>query len=325
MKKKTSLSSVFFYCVVLILVLLMLFSGLRILESTVFLNNQGAGTAIASKTIERNGIKYYPRQDITVVMVLGIDQFGIMEDSGSYNNDGAADMVSLLIFAETNEECRVLCLNRDTMMEIPVLGIGGKPAGSIYAQLALSHTYGSGMEDSCENTRAAVSKFLYGLQIDYYAAINMDAIMLLNDAVGGVTVEVTDDFSAVDPTIPMGQVTLRGQQAIHFVRTRKGVSDQLNLSRMERQKQYMTGFVSALSEKREDAEFVLTTYEVVAPYMVTDCSSTVITNLLSRFGDYPIVEVASLEGENILGEYYEFYPDEDALDALILRLFYAAK
>lgn len=325
MDKKKPQSGVIFYCIVLVLVLLILYSGLRILESTVFLKDQGTGSTIASRTIVRDGISYYPRQDITVVMLIGIDQFGEMVGSGSYNNDGAADMVALLIFDETQQETRVLCLNRDSMVEIPVLGIGGKPAGSIYAQLALSYSYGSGLQDSCENTRQAVSDLLYGLTIDYYIAINMDAIVLLNDAVGGVTVTVTEDFSQVDGSLPVGEVTLMGQQAITYVRSRYGVGDQLNLSRMERQREYMQGFMDALSDKKDDASFALTTYDALSPYMVTDCSSTVINNLLQRYGDYPIVEMVSPEGKNVMADYYQFYVDKQKLDELILRLFYAEK
>ena len=211
------------------------------------------------------------------------------------------------------------------MMEIPVLGIGGKQAGSIYAQLALSHTYGSGLEDSSENTKKAVSDFLYGLTIDYYVTINMDAIMLLNDSVGGVTVTVTEDFSAVDPSLPVGEVTLMGEQAITFVRSRYGVGDQLNISRMERQEAYMHGFMDALSSKKDSASFALDTYELLSPYMVTDCSSAAANTLQQRFGDFSIVEIVSPEGENVIADYIQFYADEEKLDDLILRLFYAEK
>ena len=325
MNKRNSKKSILYSCLILILVLLMIISGLQILESTVFHNNQGTEPTIASKTIIRNGVKYYPRKDITVLLVIGVDQFGVVEDSGSYNNDGAADMVSLLIFDETNRECRILSLNRDTMLNMSILGIGGKKAGTAYQQLALSHTYGSGLEDSCENTKEAVSNFLYGLHIDYYLSMNMDAITTLNDAVGGVTVTVKDDFSEVDPTITMGEVKLMGQQAINFVRTRKGVADQLNISRMERQREYMHGFVKALQKKKDDTSFALTTYDAVSDYIVTDCSSTVLNNMLQRYADYPIVELVSPEGENVMADYYEFHVDEEKLDELILRLFYAPK
>lgn len=325
MSERKSRKSILFPCLILILVLIMLFSGLQILESTVFNKGQGTDPTIASKTIVRDGISYFPRQDIKVVLVMGIDEMGPVVESDTFNSAGAADMVTLIIFDETNQESRVLVLNRDTMLKMPVLGIGGKKAGTYFGQLALAHTFGSGLEDSCENTRETVSDFLYGITIDYYIAMNMDAITMLNDAVGGVTVTVKDDFSEIDPTIPMGQVKLMGQQAINFVRTRKGVADQLNISRMERHKEYMTGFMKALQSKKDDISFAMTTYDQVSDYVVTDCSATVMNDMLQRYADYPIVEIVSPEGENVMAEYYEFYVDEEKLDDLILRLFYAPK
>ena len=233
----------------------------------------------------------------------------------------------LLIFDEVKGECNVLQLNRDTMLEIPVLGLGGKQVGTYYGQLALSHTYGTGLADSCENTRKAISDFLYGISIDYYVAMHMDAITILNDAVGGVTVNVTEDFSAVDATIEMGEMTLQGEQAINYVRTRKNVGDQLNISRIQRQEGYMNGFIAAFREKRAaDPEFILAAYEQVQPYLVTDCSANALSGMLDRFSQFKVNEVVTPEGENVLGEeYYEFYADEEKLDALILRLFYAPK
>lgn len=326
MRKRKHAKEIAFAAIILILMLVMLYSGLRILESTVLHREQGT-QAYVSKTITRDGVDYFPRQDVTIVMVLGIDQYGPVADSEAYSNRGAADMDMLLIFDEAKRQCNVLHLNRDTMLEMPVLGIGGRKAGTYFGQLALSHTYGSGLEDSCENTRQAISDFLYGVQIDYYVAMNMDAIAILNDAVGGVTVNVTDDFSLVDPTIGMGQVTLMGEQSINFVRTRKDVGDQLNISRIERQKAYLDGFVEAFRAKQEaDSEFIVSAYEQVAPYLVTDCSVNAISGMIDRYGDYEINEVVTPEGENVMGEeYYEFYVDEEKLDALILRLFYAPK
>lgn len=327
MSRQKNAKKIAYFCVILILVLVMIFSGLQILESTVFYNQYNTEETFVSKTITRGGVDYFPRQDVTVIMVLGIDQYGVVEDSGSYNNNGDADMVVLLIFDEKNETAAALCLNRDTMVEMPVLGIGGSRAGTAYQQLTLSHTYGSGMEDSCENTRTTVSNLLYGINIDYYLSMNMDAISILNDAVGGVTVNVADDFSAVDPSITKGEMTLLGQQAINFVRTRKGVSDQLNISRMERQREYIDGFLAAMRKKMELSDsFALSAYSDISPYIVTDISSNVFSTMLQRYSGYELTEIVSPEGENVRGEeYMEFYVDEEKLDDLIIRLFYAPK
>ena len=314
-----------YICLVLLLVLLILFSGLRILESTVLSKRREQGSVTNTKTIERDGIKYYPRNDITVMLVMGIDETGPVKDSGSYNNTGEADMLSLLIFDETNRQMDIVMLNRDTMVDMPALGIGGKVAGTVNRQLALSHTYGSGLKDSCENTKTTVSNLFYGLYINYYVAMNLDAIPILNDAVDGVTVTVKEDFSQIDPEIQMGQMTLRGKQALEYVQVRREVGDQKNLSRMDRQKDYMQAFLSAFKSKTRSSEtFVLQAYEQVSDYIVTDLIASSMSNIWSKYSDYELDEVLSLAGENTMKDgHYEYILDEAALDDLIVRMLYA--
>ena len=327
MSKPSARKRAAYFGVILILLLAVMIGGLRILESTVLLGGSSVQVDPVSKTITKNGVSYFPKQDITVVMLLGTDQQGTVAASDYYRNESRCDVVMLLILDHTKETYTVLNLNRDTMVTMPALGIGGKQAGTHYGQLALSHTYGDGLEQSCENTLNTVSGMLHGINIDYYVAVNMDAISLVNDSVGGVTVNVTDDFSEVDPSITKGEITLRGEQAFHFVHSRWYVSDHLNVNRMERHREYMSGLMDAIRAKNaEDPTFIIKLYETVAPYMVTDCSVNTVSGIMDRCTDYTLAEIVSPEGKNVTGEeYYEFYPDEKKLDALVLRLFYAKK
>lgn len=319
------LSRLVFVCVILALVLLVLYSGFQVLEAAV-LSPTEHQLQTESKTITRDGIKYFPRKDITVLMLLGINREGKVQAT-QFNQGGAVDMVTLVIFDEQKEEYAILPLNRDMMVDMPALNEYGREVDTYYSQLAYAHTYGDGMEVSCENVRKTVSNLLYGAQIDYYLAMSMDTIGILNDAVGGVTVEVKDDFSAVADDLPVGQVTLSGEQAVTFVQSRWGVGDQLNLSRMERQEAYMENFVERLGQALdEQTGFVENTYGQIADYIVTDCSVQILSRLEKDYGDYTMGSTRSIRGENVLGEqFYEFYPDEQALDALILELFYAPK
>ena len=60
--------------------------------------------------------------------------------------------------------------------------------------------------------------------------------------------------------------------------------------------------------------------------MVSDCSVDVLAALTNRYSEYTLNEIVSPEGENVKGErYMEFYADEEKLDELILRMFYAPK
>jgi hypothetical protein len=67
-------------------------------------------------------------------------------------------------------------------------------------------------------------------------------------------------------------------------------------------------------------------YDVVAPYLVSDCPINTLSAMVSRYVDYEIKEVVTPEGENVIGDdHYEFYVDAEKLDELIVRLFYAPK
>lgn len=326
MMRKRKHSGGLFVLAILILVVVFIYSGLRILESTVFYKAEPVSNT-GSKTIVRGDQAYYPRQDVEIFLLMGIDQSGPVRDSGYYNNDGAADALVLLMFDQKNETIDVLSINRDSMVEMPVLGIGGRQAGTKFGQIALSHTYGGGLEDSCENTVQTVSDLLYGITIDHYVSMNMDGIARINDAVGGVTVTVTDDFSGVDDSLPMGEIVLQGEQATSFIRSRQGMGDQLNLSRMERHEAYLEGFAEALREKLDgSSQFSLELYESAAEYIVTDCSATVLSSAIDHYSGYTLNRIAQLEGENRVGDpYMEYYLDEAAMDALILEWFYTEK
>ena len=250
---------------------------------------------------------------------------------GSYFHlpHGMADAIMLLIFDKGKEKVNVLSLNRDTMTKVPVRDDEGHVLGTAEMQLAVSYAYGDGMERSCENTMKAVSMLLNGNEPDHFVAMNMDAIAMINDAVGGVTVDVVDNFSEVDPSIPYGRITLKGDQALTFIRARKGVGSQLNVSRMERQRVYMKSFFNALKDKVDGgkaASFAVDLYEDLTPYMVTDCSVTVMSTMMERYAAYDLGKLYIPEGENRKGEQYmEFYLDEEAFDELVVKLLYAKK
>ena len=73
------------------------------------------------------------------------------------------------------------------------------------------------------------------------------------------TVKVTSDFSAVDPALTEGKtITMNGEQALEFIRTRKDVDDQTNLARMGRQRQFLTAFEEKL--RGMNSEFAVTAY-----------------------------------------------------------------
>lgn len=271
-----------------------------------------------------NGTAYARREDLETVLLLGVDKFEGETPEGYLNNQ-QADFLLLLVMDKQHETCTPIQLNRDTMTEIQILGVTGEPAGTFTGQLALAHTYGSGEEDSCENTVLAVSNLLYGMEIDHYVSLTMDGVALLNDLVGGVTVEVLDDFSGIDESLVQGEtVTLQGQQALTYVRSRGGLEDSSNLRRMERQRQYLAALQQQLKAavQQEDG-FTLDALLQLNEYMVSDCTVDQLSDLGDSLAAYQVSDILTTPGDAQEGEeFMEFTVDEDALQQLVMDVFY---
>ena len=266
----------------------------------------------------------YALRDLETILLLGVDKFEGETPEGYLNNQ-QADFLLLLVLDEGGETCTPIQLNRDTMTEIQILGVNGEPAGTMTGQLALAHTYGSGAEDSCENTVLAVSNLLYGVEIDHYVSMTMDGVALLNDLVGGVTLEVLDDFSGIDGTLVQGEtVTLKGQQALTYVRSRGGLEDSTNLRRMERQQQYLSTLQGQLSSKAQSDEgFTLEALLQLNEYLVSDCTVEQLSALGDNLAQYNVNDILTTQGQAQVGEeFMEFTVDETALQQLVLDVFY---
>ena len=271
-----------------------------------------------------NGTAYAKKEDLETVLLLGVDKFEGETPEGYLNNQ-QADFLLLLVMDKQHETCTPIQLNRDTMTEIQILGVTGEPAGTFTGQLALAHTYGSGEEDSCVNTVLAVENLLYGVGIDHYVSLTMDGVALLNDLVGGVTVEVLDDFSSIDDSLVQGEtVTLKGQQALTYVRSRGGMEDSSNLHRMERQRQYLSALQQQLKAavQQEDG-FTLDALLQLNEYMVSDCTVNQLSDLGDSLAAYQVSDILTTPGDAQEGEeFMEFTVDEDALQQLVMDVFY---
>ena len=273
-----------------------------------------------------DGAWYRLRDDLETFLIMGLDKTEeTINETESYNNKQQADFLLLMIVDKTHGSYTALHINRDTMAEIQRLGLGGKKLNTFTGQLALAHTYGSGGKDSCRNTVKAVSRFLYDAPVDHYFSVTMDAIPVLNDLVGGVTVHVDDDLTAADPVLVQGtDVTLHGDQALHFVRARTSVTDGTNLSRMNRQRVFLDALYTQMRTRlQNDSRFALSMANRLAEYSTSDLIPEELSELAERLKDEEFRGILSTMGEAVEGEkYIEFYPDETRLKESVLQIFF---
>jgi LCP family protein required for cell wall assembly len=277
-----------------------------------------------NNSIVHNGITYLPKENIETFLVLGLDTIaGATTDS--YNNNQRADFLMLLVFDNNTKQCTALQINRDTVTNVNILGLAGDKVGSAPMQIALSHTYGHGGDISCRNAANAVSALLNDVKIDHYISVTMEAVPTLNDLVGGVEVTLLEDFTHFDPTMVKGEtMTLRGEQALQYVQLRKGLEDQTNSTRMERQQQYVNAlydkFQSCMSN---DGGFAAEALAEVSDQIVSDRSITQLEALAEKFNEYTFLGIRELSGTSkVVEDLMEFYPSSASIQQTVIDLFY---
>lgn len=299
---------------------------------------QASTAAVKEKENEvlYQGKGYVLNEDLVTALVMGIDKETVTEVGGqswtaeeSGYMGGQADALFLLVINPHKKNISVIAINRNAMADVDVFDEAGNYQGIYTKQIALQHGYGDGGEESCLRQVKAVSRMFHGIPIHVYAAVSMDAIPELNDVLGGITVEVLDDiiYPEYDMNLHQGEeVTLEGEKAYWYVRLRNENVFNSNELRLQRQKQYLTTFAAqAKNQSVMDVRVAVKLYQTARKYTVTNVDLKRFTFMATEYlnYDFNVKNLYSLQGEVIQGnQFEEFYVDEDALQELIIKVFY---
>lgn len=279
-----------------------------------------------SEMLTINGKQYRQKKNLTTILVMGIDRDSDEEMINNNRNGGNADFMRLLVIDPAEKILSQVAIDRDTMTPITILGMLGNRSGTRVNHISLSHGYGDGKEQSNLLAMEAVSNLFFNVPINQYISLNMDGISVLNDSVGGITVTLEDDFSHLDPDMSQGAtVTLMGDQAELFVRSRMSVGVGTNESRMARQEQYLSKLTDALLHHiGEDSKFIGDLYDQLKPYLQTSMSKARLVNEAWTARNYTRTPVIHPAGTHEIGSdgFMEFHADEKDLEQIVLDLFY---
>lgn len=277
--------------------------------------------------VEYNGQKYTLNQNITSILLIGVDKQKITENINNYGESGQADFLVLVAVDTQSGKIKFIPISRDSMVDINMYSESGNYIGTSKKQICLSYAYGDGKEMSCQNTVKSVSRFMYGMPINSYFAMDIEALKALNDYVGGVTITADEDMTLWNVILKKGETfTLKGNYAVDYIRYR-GDDLNANNSRMARQKNYMKLFYNLVLEKtKKDITFPVKLFNIADKYKITDidvADLTFLTNCILKNKDNAIIDFSSIPGNTVQGEeYVEFYPDTKKLYELILDTYY---
>ena len=275
------------------------------------------------KNIEYQGKTYHYNDRLLTFLVMGI--YSEKEDRGLL--EGEADANFLCVFDPGTKQLNIISLNRNSMVDIDLYNKEGIYLVRDKAQLAIQHGFGVDKEQSSLIHMIAVQRMMMGIPIHGHIAVDMSVVEQMNHAVGGVWVTVLEDLSKADPDFVQGkELCLSDEQAFWYVKYRDWQSYASADRRLERDKQFLEGFLNQAKDKiDENFLFPYHLYEECGEHIYTNLSTDRILMLLMLAKDLEVQDVRfyNLPGETKMGEVYEeFYIDEEGLLNLILDLFY---
>lgn len=279
------------------------------------------------KTLIYQGHTYTLNENLVTVLFMGIDRTLNDGELSDTEQRGQADVLLLIGIDTTTGKSTILNISRETYTQVDVYSINGTFIETRYEQIARAFGHGDGGEFSCENTRTAVSRLLYGLPISRYIALDMDGIQAANNAVGGVTLKSLFDFTG-----PNGKryhkddvLHLQGSLLDSYIRTRSLTDVDANAARMDRQVQYVKAFSrQVVSASNGSVTFSVDLFSALAPYMVTDLEIPDVTFLGSCYLDSGSeFTFRGLSGVyDLLGKNAVFYADDTDIFDAVLQIFY---
>lgn len=291
------------------------------------------GVSNDGKTITYKGKTYNFNEDVTTLVLLGIDEEDSEHPERHVGDGGYADFIYILVNDTANEKVSILNVSRNAMVDVDTYDKNGEFVKTENTQICLSYAYGDGKEKSCENTIKSLERLFRGMKFDTYYSISQKAVEELNDSVGGVTLTPTVKFYSVNENRYVSEneeFTLKGHDAIMYIRSREWDQSELNpdANRVNRQVHYMNEFLEQVwPSVTKDPSIINDMYNIVKDESVTNADATkmtyLVTDTLDNLDSYKDIEFLSIDGEyKASDDYDEFTVDEDKLTETMIKLFY---
>ncbi len=263
-------------------------------------------------SLERNN-------DVVNLVLLGSDS---SEEREARHMGARTDTIVICAINIKDYTVRAITIPRDTYIDgINQINNSGEVIGQGVNRINTAYIRGihGSPGGDYQNTLTALED-LFGNRVPfkYYAAINMDGIAPLADAVGGVPV-------TLDATIPkVGQkgqtLYLKGKTAENYVRTRHGVTGDSDIGRAERQQAFFLGLARRIKEMGA-VDAVQKLWDSLNKYIETNLSleqMVAFGSILNKMEmdkiefTMPVGTTGMLDGKSM------FFPDDEALQNLAL-------
>ncbi|PPF65713.1 LytR family transcriptional regulator [Clavibacter michiganensis] len=245
------------------------------------------------------------------------DGYGAAADVGTATLN---DVTMLLHISEDSTRATVVSFPRDMLVPIPACEgpDGTQYAASTRAQLNESLSRGG------FDCTVRMVEGLTGLDIPYGGVVQFNGVVEMSNAVGGVEVCVANGIydPKTDLSLDPGLHSLKGKDAVQFLRTRYGVGDGSDISRIGNQQVFLSALVRTIksTDTLTNPAKLYGIARAVVDNMQLSTSLADLDTLVSvalTFKDIPLDDVVFLQYPGTVLANGRVQPDEAAAAQLV--------
>ncbi|MDU1043958.1 LCP family protein [Peptoniphilus rhinitidis] len=277
---------------------------------------------------------------ILVIIILALIGFAgyfyfLNDNEEDKIDDGKENLQFLMLGVDSLDSRKADNARSDTIMvvnvdcksgKVNIISIPRDTYSSIkgYKKTKINHSFKYG---GSELTLDTVNNLL-GTDIKYYVTVDYRFVEDVVDKIGGVTVDVPLDMNYEDPTadpplkidIKEGTQTLKGNDAIGFLRYRKGYPD-ADLGRVKAQQQFMSSLLSKMKEPKTllKAPLLMSSY---VNYSENNIPTKKLAKIAIKMRDITSEDIVTntLPGiPKYMGGVSYFVPDDNKIQVMLLE------
>ena len=221
-------------------------------------------------------------------LVLGVDM-------PTSDNPKGADAIRLIELDFTSMEATMIVVPRDMWVSTPVLN-----DQDLYSnRIGLTYYYAKEAAPS-GNDEAVYATTLFAQTLydnfefvpDHYITFHLDSFDDIVDAMGGITVEVAEEYHSENYVFPAGALVMDGDQALEYASNL--LNDDTVWERFARQEQV----VDAILEQLTSPSVIFSLPGLITEFgdaVTTDLSLSDMTDLTCLAGDLDISDITTIE------------------------------
>ncbi|MBS4192604.1 LytR family transcriptional regulator [Bacillus sp. FJAT-49705] len=243
-----------------------------------------------NRTNSKDRVVNLAEKDPFSILLLGIDQRD--------GDRGRPDSLMLLTVNPDDQSVKMVSIPRDTYTEIPGKGTKDK----------INHAYSYGGVDI---SIKAIENLLQ-IPIDYYVSVDMNGFKDIVDAVGGISVNNTLDFTYGGVHYPVGQLQLNGEEALKYARMRH-LDPEGDFGRQQRQRKIIQAVIKEGASVKTLANYGSILDAIgnnVRTNLTFDEIKSIHANYKNALHNFDQIQISG-NGKEMDGEYYYFIPEEE--------------